>query len=329
ARDRGRPLPRALPPRPGNARTRVPDVDPQRSRSAPRSPGGVWTTGRSPGPRRWPTGRRRRRAAGAGERGAWGLLQGRTRRGAYTRDWVRGVPDSRISRVARRLPPDAVPGPAFTRPMTVGAGGRRGAGDSALEVWCSRGHHRPSRQEGCPNMSQPLHYLESDEREPHISRGRRLLKEHPEVRELIGPTRWTAFWVVALVSAQIGLAALMADQVWWAKLLGAWCVGAFLTHGLWVLIHEPTHHLVFQRPRGNAPRQLLATLPTVSPAAIGFRKSHLLHHRYQGDPELDADLASDWEARLIGNGFFGKAFWLFNFWLFQALRVTRFKKVHL
>lgn len=178
-------------------------------------------------------------------------------------------------------------------------------------------------------MSQPLQYLESDAREPHISRGRQLLREHPEVRELIGPTRWTAFWVVALVAGQIGLAALMAEQPWWAKLLVAWFVGAFLTHGLWVLIHEATHNLVFKRPRDNTLLQLLANLPIVFPAAIGFRKFHLLHHRYQGDPELDADLASDWEAKLIGNTFFGKAFWLFNFWLFQALRVSRFKKVQL
>ena len=109
----------------------------------------------------------------------------------------------------------------------------------------------------------------------------------------------------------------------------AWLVGAILTHGLWVLIHECTHNLVFERPRANALLQLFANLPIVFPAAIGFRKFHLLHHRYQGDPELDADLASGWEARLVGNSFFGKAFWLFNFWIFQALRVSRFKRVKL
>jgi hypothetical protein len=44
------------------------------------------------------------------------------------------------------------------------------------------------------------------------------------------------------------------------------------------------------------------------PAAISFRKFHLLHHRFQGDPELDADLASPLEARLVGNSTLGKAF---------------------
>jgi len=178
-------------------------------------------------------------------------------------------------------------------------------------------------------VSEPLSFQVSTEREPHLDRGRKILAAHPEIKQLIGPTRWTAFWTVMLVVGQVALASLLADQPWWVMLLVAWTVGAVMTHGLWVLIHECTHNLAFTRPRDNALLQLFANLPIVFPASMGFRKFHLLHHRYQGDPELDADIPGPLEARLIGNSFVGKAFWMFNFWIFQALRVTRFKKVKL
>jgi sphingolipid delta-4 desaturase len=94
-----------------------------------------------------------------------------------------------------------------------------------------------------------------------------------------------------------------------------------------VLIHECTHNLVFKSPRMNTVLQLFANLPILFPAAISFRKYHLLHHRFQGDPELDADLASPLEAKLIGNSTFGKAFWMLFFWAFQASRVGRLKRI--
>ncbi|GIV46296.1 MAG: hypothetical protein KatS3mg036_1114 [Ignavibacterium sp.] len=46
---------------------------------------------------------------------------------------------------------------------------------------------------------------------------------------------------------------------------------------------------------------ILADIPNVVPSAISFRSYHLKHHSYQGDYYLDADLASKWEAKLIGN----------------------------
>lgn len=178
-------------------------------------------------------------------------------------------------------------------------------------------------------MSRPdtLAFSHADYKEPHLERARKLLVAHPEVKALCGPTRITAFFVVALVAAQFALAWALKDQPWWALLAAAWLVGAFINHGLWVLIHECTHNLVFESPRANAVLQMVANFPILFPAAISFRKYHLLHHRHQGDSEFDADLASPWEARLVGNSFFGKAFWMLNFWAFQALRVTRLKKI--
>jgi len=177
------------------------------------------------------------------------------------------------------------------------------------------------------SQSRPLEFARSTEKEPHLERARAILRAHPELKDLCGPTPITAGFVLLLVAAQVGLAWALRDSPWWALLATAWLVGAFLDHGLWVLIHECTHNLVFRSPRANAWLQIFANLPILFPASISFRKYHLIHHRFQGDTELDADLASPYEAKLIGNSFFGKAFWMLNFWAFQALRVQRLNRV--
>jgi len=172
-----------------------------------------------------------------------------------------------------------------------------------------------------------LDYLRTDYREPHRERARRLLRDHPEVKELAGNLPFTFLFVVGIVALQVGVAVLLADQPWWVILAAAWLVGAFADHALWTLIHEATHNMIFRGSAANALASIVANLPILFPAAISFRKYHLLHHAYQGDTELDADLAAPWEARLIGNTFVGKAFWELFFFAFQALRVQRLPRV--
>jgi sphingolipid delta-4 desaturase len=112
-------------------------------------------------------------------------------------------------------------------------------------------------------------------------------------------------------------------------LLVAYSLGAICDHALWTLIHECTHNLIFRRPRNNALLQIFANLPIVFPAAISFRKYHVLHHRFQGDLELDADLASPGEARFVGNSSWRKALWLLSFFLWQGARVSRLKRIQM
>jgi sphingolipid 4-desaturase/C4-monooxygenase len=147
------------------------------------------------------------------------------------------------------------------------------------------------------------------------------------VRSLFGRDRSTAGWVVAIVGLQIVLAWAVRDQPWWVLVPLAYAVGALADHALWTLIHDCTHNLVFRKSRWNAWLQILANLPIVFPAAISFRKFHLLHHRFQGDPELDADLASPFEAWLVGNGSLRKALWLLTFFMWQSLRVPRLRRI--
>jgi len=163
--------------------------------------------------------------------------------------------------------------------------------------------------------------------EPHLERTRALLRAHPEVRALFGPLPSTAWFVFGLVAVQVLAAVALRSAPLWALLLSAYAFGAFADHALWTLIHDCTHNLVFRRSRDNALLQIIANLPIVFPAAISFRKYHLLHHRFQGDLELDADLASPIEARLVGNSSWRKALWLLSFFAWQAARVSRLKRI--
>jgi len=117
------------------------------------------------------------------------------------------------------------------------------------------------------------------------------------------------------------------DAPWWIAIAIAYVIGAFANHTLFVLVHECAHNLIFKRKGGNILAGILADFPIVVPSSVSFRTYHLKHHSFQGDYYLDADLASRWEAKLIGSTFIGKALWLLFFPVFQALRPPRLKEI--
>ena len=176
------------------------------------------------------------------------------------------------------------------------------------------------------SSSTPLQWRQVGYPEPHRERTRRLLAAHPEAKELCGHAPSTAAWLVAVVALQLVLAYLLRGSPWWLLLVVAYTIGAVLNHALWVLIHEASHNLIFRSPAANAWMAMVANLPIVFPSAIAFRRYHLLHHAYQGMDELDADLASPLEARLVGNSSWRKATWLLLYFAAQALRVPRLKR---
>jgi sphingolipid delta-4 desaturase len=146
-----------------------------------------------------------------------------------------------------------------------------------------------------------LRLMKTEHPDPHRARARRLLSEHPEVRSLIGHDRGTALFVLPLLVVQVGCGFALAEAPWWAVLGAAYSVGAVTSLALWVLIHECAHDLVFRSSNANRWLALLANLPMILPAASSFRKYHLLHHRFHGDPALDGDLPSSYEVRLVGS----------------------------
>ncbi len=163
--------------------------------------------------------------------------------------------------------------------------------------------------------------------EPHHDRTRDILTAHPEVRGLIGRNPWSGALIAFVLALQFGLAATMASAPWWALLAVAWLIGAFANHATYVLIHEATHNLIFRKRWANHLAAILADLPNAVPAAISFRSYHLKHHSFQGVYELDADVPSVWEAKVVGTGPAGKALWLLLFPLFQVTRPARLREI--
>ena len=170
-------------------------------------------------------------------------------------------------------------------------------------------------------------FVYSDSPEPHKARTKEILKSHPEVRELIGRNPYSFILILLIVGAQLTIAILLMNQPWWAVLLIAYLFGAFANHALFVLIHECSHNLIFKKKWANYAAGIIADIPNILPSSVSFRSYHLKHHSFQGDYDLDADLASKWEAKLIGHSFIGKVIWELLFPVFQALRPPRLKEI--
>lgn len=165
--------------------------------------------------------------------------------------------------------------------------------------------------------------------EPHFNRTLKIMKAHPEVKDLFGNTPSSAWMALALVVIQFGLAAGISSYPWWLILIFSYGIGAFLNHGLWVLIHDCTHNLIFKTKWTNSLLQIFANLPIIFPSAISFRQYHLRHHLYQGDPVRDADLPRPFEVEWVGNSSVRKTVWYFFFFVFQLLRVPSVKGIEL
>ncbi|GAA3902102.1 hypothetical protein GCM10022276_21030 [Sphingomonas limnosediminicola] len=164
-------------------------------------------------------------------------------------------------------------------------------------------------------------FTQSDKPLPHRERAKRILATHPDVRRLFGRDRWSALWTVLLVALQVGIGIGLAllKAPWWAIVAAAYAFGAFPNHALFVLIHDYTHNMVFKTARANRLGSILANVPIVFPAAMGFRSHHLLHHKYLGIPGLDADVPAPNEARWVGNSPYRKTLWLSMYWAVQAV----------
>ncbi|RYZ68516.1 MAG: fatty acid desaturase [Proteobacteria bacterium] len=167
--------------------------------------------------------------------------------------------------------------------------------------------------------------------EPHQARREQLLRDHPEARKLMGYNPMSAFWVLAINVLQIAIAAFLgARGVWWEILLAAFAVGAVANHALFTLIHEATHNLIFKKTISNRIIGIVCNFAQVIPSAMGFRTFHLIHHKHQGNLDLDADLPGPLEARIIGKSPVSKALWLFCFALVQGfIRPARLKSIPL
>jgi len=176
-------------------------------------------------------------------------------------------------------------------------------------------------------MINKTDFVYSEASEPHRIRTKKILKQFPQMRKLIGKNPATIFAITGLVALQVVLAWVLRDQSWWWVFGAAYVIGAFADHALFVMIHECAHQLLFKGRSANRWAGIFANLPQIFPSSISFERYHIKHHSFQGVHELDADLPNRWEAKLINNSFFGKAIWLLFYPLFQVFRLSRLREL--
>jgi sphingolipid delta-4 desaturase len=176
----------------------------------------------------------------------------------------------------------------------------------------------------------PRDFYQADFDQPHPERTRAILKAHPEVRTLMGRNPSTALIGLSVLMIQSAIAygvSRLGPDGWWVALLVAYGFGAFANHCTYVIIHDAVHNLVFRNRVLNKFVAIAADLPNLLPGAIAFGTYHLKHHAHQGDYETDADIPNKWEARLIGDKWYRKIFWLLLFPVFQLTRPPRLKAI--
>lgn len=165
------------------------------------------------------------------------------------------------------------------------------------------------------------HFHISPDPDPHLGRAKQILAAHPALKKLFGRDPVSGMWTGVIVALQLAIAIglAMVEAPWWAIVGCAYIVGAFANIALLILIHEYTHNLVFRGSTLNRLGAIVANVPILFPAAMGFRTYHLLHHKHMGVRELDGDLPSDAEAAWVGNSTARKLLWVLMFWFVQGV----------
>ncbi|MGN6179933.1 MAG: fatty acid desaturase, partial [Mucilaginibacter sp.] len=92
-------------------------------------------------------------------------------------------------------------------------------------------------------MTKKTDFVFSNASEPHRIRTKQILKQFPQMRNLIGKNPKTIFAILLLVGIQVGMAFVLHNQSWWFIFAAAYFIGAFADHTLFVIIHEFSHHL--------------------------------------------------------------------------------------
>eukprot|EP00611_Tribonema_gayanum_P017275 TRINITY_DN2986_c0_g1_i1.p1 TRINITY_DN2986_c0_g1~~TRINITY_DN2986_c0_g1_i1.p1 ORF type:complete len:310 (-),score=56.97 TRINITY_DN2986_c0_g1_i1:528-1457(-) len=94
-----------------------------------------------------------------------------------------------------------------------------------------------------------------------------------------------------------------------ALLAVVYLVGTPVNHACAMIIHECAHDLAAVSVTANHAIALLANLPLAVPAAMSFRRYHLLHHSHLGVIGHDLDLPPLQEVKAVGRSTCRKMLW--------------------
>ncbi len=166
-------------------------------------------------------------------------------------------------------------------------------------------------------------YVVTTEPNPHFARGAEIRRLYPEVKRWFGRDPFSQVCVLGVVGLQLAMAFLLRDAGWGWVALAAWCIGAFASHSLFVLIHDAAHNLIGRGSKANRWWGIACNVGQGFPSAMPFRTFHLLHHSHLDEYDWDGDLAFHAEARFVGNSPWRKALWLAAFPLIEIVRPER------
>ncbi len=171
--------------------------------------------------------------------------------------------------------------------------------------------------------------IKTVERPPHAQRSKEILKKYPQVRGWARKKNpWGLFIIIGAVGFQTFMAIFLAEQSWWLVFLVAFFFGTIINHTCIAMIHESAHDLLFKTKILNPFAGLLVNMHMFIPSAISFKKYHLKHHSNMGVYDIDADLPSKWELKLVKNIWYRKFLWLVMFPFCQMIRTMRIKQVN-
>ena len=94
---------------------------------------------------------------------------------------------------------------------------------------------------------------------------------------MIGKNRHSFLVILAILFVHMSAAWSLSAQPIWRIALVAFIFGAFASHALWVMIHECSHNLIFDRAASNTIAGILANLPHLIPSSVSFKRYHLKH----------------------------------------------------
>lgn len=163
---------------------------------------------------------------------------------------------------------------------------------------------------------------------PHALRSREMLKKYPQIKELMKPYAPSALYITLITTTLLGIGYYIQLKdlgIGWTLLL-AYFIGAFLSHGLFVMIHESCHDGIWKSKFWNRVWGIISNIGQGFPSAMGFRTFHLLHHAHMNEYDSDADLAFHWEAKFVKNIWWRKVIWFLFFFAIEVARPIRLKK---
>lgn len=178
-------------------------------------------------------------------------------------------------------------------------------------------------------------YYWSEEKEPHVSRRREILKDHPEIKELFGPNprlKYSSiFWVIVTVAVSFNIHRIFLLEIssfaqWSLFIAVTYLIGATIAHAMFLAVHEITHFLAFKTKTPNNILAMIINIPIFFPYAMSFKYYHNMHHYSQGKDGVDADIPLKGEAKVF-KGLFGKSIWYITQIFFYAFRPMFVKKL--